>query len=54
MFVAAEEHTRSDGTWVSTQEFRVPESWGPGEYVIEQVVVGPRLTVSGRARFMVQ
>lgn len=52
--ISAEEHTRNDGTWVSTQEFRVPDNWAPGEYVVEQVAQGPRLTVSGRARFVVQ
>jgi hypothetical protein len=52
--ISAEEHTRNDGTWVSTQQFRVPDSWGPGEYIIEQVVTSARLTVSGRARFRVE
>lgn len=52
--ISAEEHTRNDGTWVSTQQFRVPDSWGPGEYTLEQIVTSTRLTVSGRARFMVQ
>ena len=52
--VSAEEHTRNDGTWVSTQEFKVSENWAPGDYVIEQTVQGPRLTVSGRARFRVE
>ncbi len=52
--ISAEEHTRNDGTWVSTQEFKVSESWEPGDYVIEQTVQGPRLTVSGRARFRVE
>jgi len=52
--ISAEEHTRNDGTWVSTQEFKVSENWAPGEYVIEQSVQSPRLTVSGRARFIVE
>jgi hypothetical protein len=52
--ISAEEHTRNDGTWVSTQEFKVSESWAPGEYVLEQTVQGQRLTVSGRARFRVE
>ncbi len=52
--ISAEEHTRNDGTWVSTQEFKVPDSWTPGEYIIEQSVQSPRLTVSGRARFRVE
>lgn len=52
--ISAEEHQRNDGTWVSEQEFRIPESWAPGEYVLEQVVSTSRLTVSGRVRLMVQ
>jgi outer membrane lipoprotein SlyB len=51
--ISAEEHTRNDGTWVSTQEFRVGENWQPGEYVIEQTVSTSRLTVSGRVRLIV-
>jgi uncharacterized protein YcfJ len=51
--ISAEEHIRNDGTWVSTQEFRVPNSWDPGEYIIEQTVSSSRLTVSGRVRLMV-
>jgi uncharacterized protein YcfJ len=51
--ISGEEHVRNDGTWVSTQEFRVPDSWGPGEYEIEQSVSSTRLTVSGRVRLIV-
>ena len=51
--VSAEEHVRNDGTWVSTQEFRIPDTWVPGEYEIEQSVSSTRLTVSGRVRLMV-
>jgi hypothetical protein len=51
--ISAEEHIRNDGTWVSSQEFRIPDSWGPGEYIIEQTVSTSRLTVSGRVRLIV-
>jgi len=52
--ISAEEHTRNDGTWVSMQEFKVPDSWSPGDYTLEQTVQSSRLTVSGRARFRVE
>lgn len=52
--ISAEEHTRNDGTWVSMQEFRVPDSWSRGDYTLEQTVQSSRLTVSGRARFRVE
>ncbi len=52
--ISAEEHTRNDGTWVSLQEFKVPDSWTAGDYTIEQTVQTSRLTVSGRARFRVE
>jgi hypothetical protein len=52
--ISAEEHTRNDGTWVSMQEFKVPDSWSPGDYTLEQTVQTSRLTVSGRARFRVE
>lgn len=52
--ISAEEHTRNDGTWVSMQEFKVPDSWSPGDYTLEQTVQSTRLTVSGRARFRVE
>ncbi len=51
--ISAEEHVRNDGTWVSSQEFRIPDSWTPGEYIIEQSASSSRLTVSGRVRLMV-
>lgn len=52
--VSAEEHYRNDGTWVSLQEFRIPSSWEPGQYTLEQIVSTSRLNVSGRVRFMVE
>jgi len=51
--ISSEDHERNDGTWVSTQEFRVPSSWGPGEYTIEQIVSSSRHTVTGRCRLIV-
>lgn len=51
--ISAEEHQRNDGTWVSAQEFRIPQSWEPGEYILEQIAATDRLAVSGRVRFFV-
>ena len=52
--ISSKLYTRNDGTWVSLQEFRVPEDWTPGEYTLEQVVSTQRLTVSGVVRFFVE
>lgn len=51
--VSSKTFTRNDGTWVSRQEFRIPESWAPGEYTLEQVVQSADVWVSGTVKFYV-
>ncbi len=45
--------TRSDGTWVSTMPFRVPENLEPGEYTIYQTVRTSQSQISGNATFTI-
>lgn len=52
--VSDKRFTRNDGTWISIQEFRIPESWEPGEYTLEQIVSTSQLTVSGLVKFYVE
>lgn len=52
--VSSKSFTRNDGTWVSRQEFRIPQSWDPGEYTLEQVVQSENTWVSGTVKFYVQ
>ena len=51
--VSSKSFMRNDGTWVSRQEFRIPESWAPGEYTLEQVVQSGETWVSGTVKFYV-
>ena len=51
--VSSKTFTRNDGTWVSRQEFRIPESWAPGEYTLEQVVQSQDTWISGTVKFYV-
>lgn len=51
--ISSKTFTRNDGTWVSRQEFRIPESWAPGEYTLEQVVQSGDTWVSGTVKFIV-
>jgi uncharacterized protein YcfJ len=52
--ISSKKFTRNDGTWVSNQQFKVPNSWKPGEYVLEQTVQTIDSTVFGTTRFYVQ
>jgi hypothetical protein len=52
--ISSKKFTRNDGTWVSNQQFKVPDSWTPGEYVLEQTVETIDSTVFGTTRFYVQ
>ncbi|MBI2423730.1 MAG: hypothetical protein HYV27_12945 [Candidatus Hydrogenedentes bacterium] len=45
---------RTDGTWVSAQQFTLPGNLQPGRYAIVQRVTTPTSTVSGRSNFTVQ
>ena len=51
--VSSKSFMRNDGTWVSRQEFRIPESWKPGEYTLEQVVQSDDTWISGTVKFYV-
>lgn len=44
---------RTDGTWVSSQEFRLPNNISPGEYTILINVTTAYSSVAGRANFVV-
>ena len=52
--ISSQQFTRNDGTWVSTQDFRVPKNWKPGEYTLEQTVATIQSTVSGTTKFWVE
>jgi len=53
--LSSETFTRDDGTWVSTQEFQLPNDMRPGVYSIEtRVSAGSAAPISGRANFTVQ
>jgi hypothetical protein len=45
--------TRTDGTWRSTQDFRLPNNLTRGNYTIETRVRTAKSSVSGRANFYV-
>lgn len=45
---------RTDGTWVSTQQFTLPSNLQPGRYTLVQRVSTAKSTVSGRSAFTVQ
>ncbi len=52
--ISSETFTRNDGTWISSQEFRIPENWEAGEYTLEQVAATHESTISGSAKFFVE
>lgn len=45
--------TRTDGTWVSSQQFRLPPNLTPGEYSILTRVTTRLSSISGSANFVV-
>lgn len=51
--LSSKTYTRNDGTWVSSQQFRVSERLQPGEYVVEQTVRTAQSVISGTAKFTV-
>ncbi|HOD94977.1 MAG TPA: glycine zipper domain-containing protein [Candidatus Hydrogenedentes bacterium] len=51
--VSSHSFTREDGTWVSTQPFRVPSNLRPGTYTIVTTVRTARSAISGQASFTV-
>ncbi len=52
--VSSKQMTRADGTWVSTQQFKIPANTAPGTYEIFQVVQTAQNTVSGSSPFTVE
>lgn len=51
--ISTKSFTRTDGTWVSSQEFRVPQNLAPGEYAIATNVVTPQSQISALEPFTV-
>ncbi len=51
--LSSQSFTREDGTWVSTQPFRVPSDLAPGNYTILTTVRTSRSAISGQASFSV-
>ncbi len=52
--VSSESFVRTDGTWVSSQRFRLPNDLQPGVYAVMQRVSSAQHVVSGTAEFTVQ
>lgn len=52
--ISSQKYTRNDGTWVSTQQFRIPENWEPGKYTLEQTAQTAQSAVSGMTSFYVE
>lgn len=46
--------TRTDSTWASTQDFRLPSNLAPGVYTLETRVQTAQSSISGRAQFLVE
>ena len=51
--VSSKQFTRDDGTWVSTQQFKIPPNTQPGTYTVLQVVQTAQSRISGSAQFRV-
>ncbi len=51
--VSSQSFTRADGTWVSTQEIRMPSDSRPGQYTLVTSVRTAKSAISGRAQFAV-
>jgi len=52
--LSSEGFTRGDGTWVSSQNFRLPNNQAPGGYQIETEVRTAKSRISGRANVFVE
>ena len=46
--------TRADGTWLSTQQFKLPSNLASGRYTLVQRVTTAQSTISGASRFTVR
>lgn len=51
--LSSKTYTRNDGTWVSTQQFRISERLAPGEYTLVQTAQTAQSMISGSAAFIV-
>lgn len=47
-------YTRNDGTWVSSQQFKVASNLAPGTYTLVQTVQSPTQTINSTTDFIVQ
>lgn len=52
--LSSKKFTRQDGTWLTTQEFTLPNNLKPGEYKLDQRVETRESRISGVATFVVQ
>lgn len=52
--MSAKTFERTDGAWLSAQQFTLPSNLQPGRYSMVQRVSTPNSTVSGRSSFTVQ
>lgn len=51
---SSKNETRDDGTWVSTQDFRVPSNLQPGSYTVRVSVRTAQSSISGSSNFIVE
>lgn len=51
--LSSKTYTRNDGTWVSTQQFRISERLAPGEYTLLQTVRTEQSMISGTTTFII-
>lgn len=52
--VSTKNFTRDDGTWVSTQQFKIPDNVEPGTYSVFQVVQTNQSRISSTTQFQVE
>lgn len=52
--LSSKTYTRNDGTWVSTQPFRVSDGLETGEYTLYQTAKTAKSEISGSTKFIVQ
>ncbi|MBI4559577.1 MAG: hypothetical protein HY706_18475 [Candidatus Hydrogenedentes bacterium] len=51
--MSSKQFTRTDGTWVSSQQFKVPQNLEPGQYSLVQTVQTAKSRISGTSEFTV-
>jgi hypothetical protein len=52
--LSSKKFTREDGTWLTTQDVKLPDNLQPGRYTLVQKVETPTQFISGNADFTVQ